>query len=140
LLLFGSCLALGSMAARADPPYRVARLSYENGSVSFSPAGEADWSRAPINRPLITGDGLWVDVGSRAELQLGGAALRIGDQTSLSLLNVDDRIAQVQLTQGELDIRVWRLDPDQRVEIDTPNLAFVIQRPGSYRIDVSPQY
>ena len=52
LLLFGSCLALGSMAARADPPYRVARLSYEHGSVSFSPAGEADWSRAPINRPL----------------------------------------------------------------------------------------
>jgi hypothetical protein len=140
LLLAGFGLILASTAAQADPPYRVARLSYESGAVSFSPAGEPDWSRASINRPLIAGDRLWVDAGSRAELQLDGAALRIGDRTSLQLLNVDDRIAQVQLTQGELDLRVWRLDPDQSVEIDTPNLAYVIRRPGSYRVDVDERY
>lgn len=140
LLLAGLGLVLSSMAAHADPPYRVARLSYENGAVSFSPAGESDWSRAFVNRPLVTGDRLWVDAGSRAELQLDGAALRIGDRTSLQLLNVDDRIAQIQLTQGELDLRIWRLDPDQRIEIDTPNLAFVVTRPGSYRIDADEKY
>jgi hypothetical protein len=139
-LLVGLGFALGSAAAFADPPYRVARLSYESGAVSFSPAGEDDWSRATVNRPLITGDRVWVDAGSRAELQLDGAALRAGGQTGLQLLNIDDRIAQVQLTQGEIDVRVWRLAPDQSVEIDTPNLAFVIRRPGSYRVDASEKY
>jgi hypothetical protein len=135
-LFFGMVAFLASAAAHADPPYRVARLAYESGSVSFSPAGEDEWSRASINRPLITGDRLWVDAGSRAELQIDGGALRIGDQTSLALLNVDDRIVQAQLTQGDLELRVWRLDPNQTIEIDTPNLAAVISRPGAYRIGV----
>jgi hypothetical protein len=134
--LLGLAAMFASAAAHADPPYRVARLAYESGAVSFSPAGESEWAHAAVNRPLVTGDRLWVDAGSRAELQLGGTAIRIGDQTSLSLLNVDDRIAQVQLTQGVLDIRVWRLDANQAVEIDTPNLAYSIRRPGSYRVDV----
>jgi hypothetical protein len=140
LLLLGIGLMLGSAAAQADPPYRVARLSYETGGVSFSPAGEQDWSRAAINRPLITGDRLWVDAESRAELQLDGAALRIGDRTSLQMLNIDDRIAQLQLTQGELEVRIWRMEQDQSFEIDTPNLAYVIRRPGTYRIDVDEKY
>jgi hypothetical protein len=138
-LVLGLAAMLASATAHADPPYRVARLAYESGAVSFSPAGESEWAHATINRPLITGDRLWVDAGSRAELQLGGTAIRIGDQTSLSLLNVDDRMVQVQLTQGALDIRVWRLDANQAVEIDTPNLAYSIRRPGSYRIDVDAQ-
>src|SRR4051812_36040041 len=106
--LFGLLACIAASAAHADPPYRVARLSYETGGVSFSPAGEADWSRAALNRPLIAGDRLWVDAGSRAELQLDGGAMRVGAQTSVTLLNVDDRIAQVQITQGALELRVWK--------------------------------
>lgn len=137
---FGIVACLAAAAAHADPPYRVARLAYESGSVSFSPAGEEEWSRAVINRPLITGDRLWVDAGSRAELQIDGGAFRIGDQTSLVLLNVDNRIVQTQLTQGDVELRVWRLDPGQRIEVDTPNLAAVIDRPGAYRIGVDEKY
>ncbi len=29
-----------------DPPARVARLSYSDGSVSFQPGGESDWVQA----------------------------------------------------------------------------------------------
>src|SRR5213075_3263586 len=87
----------------------------------------------------INGDRLWVDASSRAELQLGGAAVRIGEQSSVAVLNIDDRIAQMQLTQGALEIRVWRLDPAKAIEIDTPNLAVVIRQAGSYRVDVDPQ-
>ena len=53
-------LAFSSLAT-ADPPSRVARLGYMTGGVSFSPAGESDWVRASINRPLTTGDRIWVD-------------------------------------------------------------------------------
>ena len=44
---------------------------------------------------------------------------------------------QVRLTEGSLNIRVRRLDENQTLEIDTPNLAFNVLRPGSYRIDVN---
>jgi len=35
-----------------DPPSRVARLGYMEGSVSFQPAGEPDWVQAVANRPM----------------------------------------------------------------------------------------
>ena len=120
----------------ADPPSRVARLGYASGAVSFSPAGENDWVQATINRPLTTGDRLWVDNGARAELQVGGAMIRMNAGTSVAVLNLDDRIAQLQVTQGALNVRVRRLDPEQLIEIDTPNLAFTVRQPGEYRIVV----
>ncbi len=44
-----------------DPPGRVARLNYSQGSISFRPAGENDWVTAVPNRPMVTGDDLWAD-------------------------------------------------------------------------------
>jgi hypothetical protein len=128
-------LAFSGMAS-ADPPSRVARLGYVNGEVSFSPAGENDWARAAINRPLTTGDRLWADTGSRAEMQVGGAMIRMNAGTGVSILNLDDRIIQLQLTQGTLNVRARRFEPDQIFEVDTPNLAFTLRQPGEYRITV----
>ena len=122
--------------ACADPPSRVARLGYMSGAVSFSPAGETDWDHATINRPLTTGDRLWAEPGARAEVQVGGATIRLDAGTAIAVLNLDDRIAQLQLTQGALNVRVRRLEPNQVFEVDTPNLAFTLRRPGAYRIDV----
>ena len=122
--------------ANADPPSRVARLGYMTGAVSFSPAGENDWIQATINRPLTTGDRLWTDAGARAEIQVGGAMIRMHAGTGVSILNLDDRIAQLQLTQGTLNVRVRRLAPNQVFEVDTPNLAFTLRQPGEYRIEV----
>jgi hypothetical protein len=123
----------------ADPPSRVARLGYMNGAVSFSPAGENDWVQATINRPLTTGDRLWADAGARAEIQIGGAMIRMNAGTGVSVLNLDDQIAQLQLTQGALNVRVRRLEPNQVFEVDTPNLAFTLRQPGEYRIEVDPE-
>jgi len=124
--------------ASADPPSRVARLGYMTGAVSFSPAGENDWMEAGINRPLTTGDRLWTDTGARAEIQVGGALIRMNAGTSVSILNLDDRVTQLQLTQGTLNVRVRRLERDQVFEVDTPNLAYTLRQPGEYRIAVDP--
>jgi hypothetical protein len=124
--------------AGADPPSRVARLGYMTGAVSLSPAGENDWVLARINRPLTTGDRLWADAGARAEIQVGGAMIRMGAGTGMTVLNLDDRITQLQLTQGTLNVRVRRLEPNQLFEVDTPNLAFTLRQPGEYRIAVDP--
>jgi len=125
-----------AIAAHADPSGRVARLSYTSGAVSFSPAGEDIWVEATRNRPLITGDHLWVDAGARAELQIGSATIHLDGSTSATLLNLDDRVAQIQLSQGTLNVKVRRLGRNDVFEIDTPNLAFSINEPGDYRIGV----
>src|SRR5579863_6797569 len=102
-----------------DPPGRVARLGYLQGSVSFAPAGETDWVEAVPNRPLTTGDQLWTDDGARAEVQLGMAVIRLGPDTSFSFLNLDDNTVQVQVTSGTINVTVRRLGEDDDVEIDT---------------------
>jgi hypothetical protein len=120
-----------------DPPSRVARLSYTHGNVSFEPAGTEDWVTAVVNRPMTTGDKLWSDNGGRAELHMGSAAIRLSGNTGFSFLNLDDRTTQIRLTEGVINVRVRRLDPDETFEIDTPNLAFSILREGNYKIDVN---
>jgi len=120
-----------------DPPSRVARLNYSQGSVSFQPGGEGDWVQAVANRPLTTGDNLWSDKDSRAELHVGSTAMRLGSESSLTFLDLDDQTTQLKLSQGSLILRVRHLDDGDNFEVHIPNLAFVIQRTGEYRIDVN---
>jgi hypothetical protein len=134
--LCGAAALIACATVLADPPGRVARLAQISGTVSFSPAGEDEWVLAQPNRPLVTGDRVWSDAGSRAELQIGAASARLGSNTAATLLNLDDRLAQIEITQGTLNLRVRRIYADQVFEIDTPNLAFSIRRAGDYRIDV----
>jgi hypothetical protein len=121
-----------------DPPGRVARLSYSQGSVSFRPGGEDDWVTAIPNRPMVTGDDLWADEDSRAEAHIGSTAIRLGSKTGITFLAIDDRTTQIRLAQGSLILRVRHVDDDDTYEVDTPNLAFTLLQPGDYRIDVSP--
>jgi len=120
-----------------DPPARVGRLNYSQGSVSFRPAGEDDWVAAVPNRPMVSGDDLWADENSRAEVHVGSTALRLGPKTGITFLALDDRTTQIRLAQGSLIVRVRHVDDDDSYEVDTPNLAFTLLQPGEYRIDVS---
>jgi hypothetical protein len=121
-----------------DPSNRVAEMNYTSGSVSFQPGGEGDWVDAVQNRPLTSGDNLWADKDSRAELHVGSAALRIDSETSLTFLTLNDQTTQLRLSAGALILRVRHLDDGDTFEVDTPNLAFDIQRTGEYRVDVNP--
>lgn len=130
------CAAAGQ--ALADPPGRVARLSYVGGDVSMQPAGFEEWAEARVNRPLVTGDSLYSDRASRVEMEVGAATVRLDERTTFRLLNLDDDIAQIELTAGTLNLTVRRVFEGQTYEIDTPTLALVIQTPGQYRVDVAP--
>ncbi len=122
-----------------DPPIRVARLNYVEGRVSFQPGGETDWAWATLNRPMTAGDSLWTGNGSRAEMHIGSTAIRVGTQTSVSFLNLDDRTIQIELNSGTINLRVRNLYRGDVFEVDTPNLAFTVLRSGDYRITVDPQ-
>jgi hypothetical protein len=121
----------------SDPPGRVARLSYADGSVSLQPAGVEDWADATVNRPLTTGDKIWTDQNSRAELDLGSAAIRVGSTTGLSFLNLDDQSTQLNVTAGTALVHVRDIGENQSFEIDTPNVAVLLQSPGDYRVEVN---
>lgn len=123
-------------ADTADPPARAARLSYVSGDLGLMPAGSTEWAAADVNRPLTNGDKLSSGPDARAELELGGAALRISNQTDLGVLNLNDQIGQFELTQGTLSITVRSVDQGASYEIDTPTMALVINQPGTFRVDV----
>src|SRR5258708_29499127 len=88
LIVMIACLTISGLGASLaaadenDPPIRVARLAYVEGSVSFQPGGTGEWVAPPINRPVTTGDQLWSDRESRAELQLDGSSLRLSANTA----------------------------------------------------------
>jgi hypothetical protein len=131
------CVGLAA-SAQQDPPGRIARLNLQQGTVSFAPAGDDSWYDAQPNRPITTGDRLWTDRNARAELYVGSAALRLDGQTHVEFSEIDDDTARITSNQGDLQLRVRDDLAGQRVEIDTGNLAVVIDAPGEYRIASDP--
>ena len=127
-------LAGAAMADAGDPPSRVARLNYLMGQVSFRPGSVEEWAPATLNYPLTTGDHLWTDPGAQTEFHVGATAIRMSSGTALAILNLDDRITQLSLTEGILNVHVPYLDENESIEVDTPNVAISLLRPGDYRI------
>jgi len=127
-----------SPAPAQDPPSRVARLNLIEGQVSFQPAAVTDWTAATLNYPVTIGDHLYADDNSRAELQIGSTAVRLGPKSGLSFLNLDDRLVQIRVDQGSLIVRLKTLADDDSYEIDTAQGAITLLRAGEYRIDSDP--
>lgn len=118
-----------------DPPDRVARLGYVSGTVSFQPSGEDQWSQAVLNYPMTTGDRIYTDRDGRAELETGNIAVRVSSSTDVTTTNLNDQIVQLGLAQGTLRVRAYDILQGNSVEIDTPNAALTLLRPGSYRVE-----
>jgi Family of unknown function (DUF6600) len=138
LLLALSAAVAHRAAAQDDPPGRVARLNYMQGSISYQVSGDQDWVQADPNRPLTTGDNLWADKDSRGEVHIGSTAIRLSSETGISFLTLDDRTAQIQLAQGTIEVHLRDLTPGDDYEIDTPNLALTLTRSGEYVISTAP--
>src|SRR5882672_11688994 len=141
LLCLAGLLGFAAPQARADeekdPPTRVARISFVEGSVSLQPGGQGDWGSAAKNRPMTIGDKIWVDKDSRAELQAGTVSIHLGSMTALSFLNLDQGITQMRLAEGSVNFRVSELREGDLYEVDAPNLAFTVKQAGAFRIDVN---
>jgi hypothetical protein len=131
-------LAAPLFADAGDPPARVARLSSMKGTVSLQPSGANDWSQASLNYPVTTGDRIYTDQGSQAELEVGTAAVRASEATDLTLANLNDQFMQLGLGQGTIRVRVYELPSGTSLEVDTPNGALTLLRPGDYRVETYP--
>jgi hypothetical protein len=125
-------------STQTDPPARAARLQFMSGSVSVQPHGTDDWVAGAQNRPLTNSDNIWADKNSRAEISVGTGLIRIDSESSLTLTNVSENLVQLQLHQGAMYLHVRRLYDGETYEVDTPNQAFTVRKPGDYRFDVDP--
>ena len=121
-----------------DAPARAARLQFMTGSVSIQPHGTGDWANGELNRPLTNSDNVWADKNSRAELSVGTGLIRIDSESSMTLTNIDQNSVQLQLHQGAMILHVRRLYDNEIWEVDTPDQAFTVSKPGDYRFDVDP--
>lgn len=126
----------------ATPVGRVARLTVIQGDVSFLRAGVTEWAPAVENLPLLAGDQIYTERGSRAEIQLArGNYIRLSERTELTITELSDSAAQLEITEGTAIIRIERLSSAfHRFEIDTPNSAVVLQKDGLYRVDVRGEH
>lgn len=120
-----------------DPPDRVARLSYMQGEISVAPAGTEEWAEGVLNRPLTSGDRIWVDGNARAELQIGSATIHLDQNSGLQIVDLDDSTLHLQITEGSANIRVLRKRDDESLTIETPNATVTLLHPGEYHIEAN---
>jgi hypothetical protein len=119
-----------------DPPGRVARLSYVEGAVSLASADAGEWTDAVLNRPLTSGDRLWLDQDARAELEVGSTTLHLDRETAFGIVKLDDGVLLANLTEGGASIRVRSLGGQEAIQVETPNATVRIRRAGEYTLEV----
>ena len=87
---------------------------------------------------MISGDRLFCDQQAQAEISTGTTALRLWQNTDVTLTNLTNQFEQIGLATGSIRVRVYSINPGATVEVDTPNGAAVISQPGDYRFDAQP--
>ena len=129
--------APATAAADSLPEVTPARLSYLDGEVSFWRAGADDWAPATLNTPLAPGDILYAGPNGNVEIQVGPHAfVRAAYGTQIGLDNQEPDYIQLRVTGGQAALDLRGLPPNSTIEVDTPNAAFTVDRPGYYRLDV----
>jgi hypothetical protein len=96
------------------------------------------WTEAPPNYPVFSGAQLYAGDYSQVEIQSGGTEVRGWNDTDITLTNLMDGYEQIGLASGSVRVSIYSMNPDDLVEIDTPNGAVLFQQPGNYRVDVYP--
>ena len=132
----GATVAWSGLAqAQSEPPGRVGRLAFTNGTVSFHDNEQSDWAPAAVNTPLSTGDSLWTEPNARSEISLAGTRIRMAGATELDMLAVDDTQTRLQVDQGRVDIKTQAMDTSQPYQIVTPRGTISLLQQGDYYVE-----
>jgi len=136
LTLFILTLAVTGLAS-AEPPDRIARLSYVEGQIKFQGAQEVAPSALP-DRPLASGDRLATERDGRAELALGSATLRLDESTAVTVADLDASAVRLELAEGTVSLHLYELLDSETFEVVTLNTTIAFREPGEYRVDITP--
>lgn len=128
----------GAEAEDVAPPERVARLSYLSGEVSLQAVDGQAPEPADLNRPLASGDRIFTDADSRAEVSTDIATIRLNEQTDLSVDNLTPDAVRFELNSGTVSVHVRQLSEGETIELSTPGATARLLEPGEYRVDIAP--
>jgi hypothetical protein len=137
--LISLLMTLGAAALAQEPSGRVAQMTLVEGQVQVSHADAPNWQPLQNNLPLSSQSRIELPPTSRFDMSTGGSSWRMQGPGELDLGSLGDLVQQFQLQRGHLNLRVLSLNSGEKIEIDTPNLAVVVQQPGEYRLDVDPE-
>jgi len=136
VVLVASLVGFGTTAqAQNDPPGRVGRLAFIDGSVSFHDGQETGWSPAVVNTPLTSGDAVWTEPNARSELSVAGTRIRLDSSTQLDMLVIDDSQTDLQIDRGRIDIKTFTLDTRTPFQVVTPRGTITLQQQGDYYVE-----
>src|SRR4051812_20565505 len=128
-------IAAHPASAQQEPPSRVGRVSFIQGTLAFHTEGEAAWSAAEVNFPAATGGAFWTDPKSRAELRVGADSIDLAGNTDVEITKLDSKVMQLAVPQGRTGVRLRQLGEGESVEIDIPRGGIWLLGPGLYDID-----
>jgi hypothetical protein len=132
IVILGLVASIGTASAQSDPPGRVGRLAYINGTVSFHDEAQTQWAPAMVNTPLTSGDSLWTEPNARSEVSISGTRVRMDGATQLDMLAIDDDQVRMQVPEGRLDIKAASMD--KPYQIVTPRGTVALEQQGDYYI------
>jgi hypothetical protein len=125
----------GGETALADPPDRVGRVAFLSGTVSLHQPDENGWIVAEVNYPVIAGSKLSTESEARAEIDLGGYALRLDGSTELALTRLNSQEAFAALYNGRLALHLTTTANAELVRIVTSRGVLELKSAGDYQID-----
>jgi hypothetical protein len=139
ILVTGTLSYAGATVAQTgpggDPPGRVGRLAFLQGTVSFHDNQQTDWAPALVNTPVTSGDAIWTEPNARSEISIAGTRVRMDSASQLDMLALDDTMTRMQLDQGRIDIKTFTYDTKQPYEIVTPRGTISLQQQGDYYVE-----
>lgn len=130
-------LALGvaALPALAQDFTRVGRIVDLKGEVSVYDEDRETWAEALRNRPVTTGDRLWLADGARAELRVGSIVLLLANGAVLDVQRLDDGALHLALEKGSMALRIPSQGLAEQTELRTAEALLRPTRAGQYRID-----
>lgn len=137
VLLVASVLAAAPAQARddEDPPGRAGRIAELRGEVQYFDEQEGQWSPVVRNRPVTSGDRFYTESSGRLEIRVGSTTFRLGPDSELEVLRLDDQRLRFQLHAGSLAVRVRSREKADELQLVTDEARFQPLRSGHYRID-----
>jgi FecR protein len=136
-LALGVLIGLTAAVAHAqdDPPGRVGRLADVQGNVSWFDHQEGQWRDAERNLPLTGGDRVATAGQGRLEIRIGSSVLRVGGNSEVEVLRLDDQRISVQLHSGSLALRVRTREIADEIELVTNEARLLPTSAGHFRVD-----
>jgi hypothetical protein len=124
-------------ATAAAPSGRVGRISLVSGRVGFRSPGEAIWSDAEINDSIAAGVSMRTDSQARALIRIGPDTIALAESTEIAAANLNDRMVEIAVSHGRIDLDIPQLDKGETVQVDIPRGGVWLLQPGRYDINVA---